>query len=73
MSAWPLVAHCQHAYKRFALSVRLTVLLYKTLLAKSLLTLYKRKTSLKLVYYCTLMSMAHHFDALNHSTSHHIL
>ena len=32
-----------------------------------------RKTSLKLVHYCTLLSMACHFDTHNHNNSGHIL
>ena len=58
-------AHCQHACKRFALYDQLTA--YKTLLTNQYWRCMPRKTSLNLVHYCTLLSMAHHFDVHNNN------
>ena len=64
MSALPVVAHCQNKYKCFALSVQLYCsTAHKTLLANQYQRCMPRQTLLKLVHYCTLLSMGYHFDA----------
>ena len=54
--------------------VRLILPFYhiKTLLTNQYWCCMPTKTSLKLIHYCTLLSMAHHFDACNNNISHHI-
>ena len=61
MSASPVLAHCQHMCKRFALYVQLDCFTtYKTLLPNE-------KKLLKLVHYLYTVSMARHFDARSHN------
>ena len=68
MSASPMAAYCQHMFKRFALSVQLYCsTTYKTLITNQHYRHSLRKTSLKLVHYRTLLSMAHHSEACNHN------
>ena len=63
MSVLPMAVHCQHKCKHFALSVNFTVLLHKKLFLPIKLTLYVKKNfiKIKLIHYCTLLSMANHF------------
>ena len=64
MSVLPMAAHCQHACKHFALYTQLYCsTTYKTFLTTQYWHCMPRKTSLKLVHYCILLSMACHFDA----------
>ena len=58
-SGGPLPRTC----KRFALSIQLYCsAAYKTLLANQYWCCISRKTSLKLIHYCILLSMVRHFD-----------
>ena len=70
-----MVACCQHACKRFALSVQLCSTAYNALFTNQYWCCMWRKMSLTFVHYCTLLSMAHHFDAHNCNTcgSHFVI
>ena len=70
MSALPMAAHCQHTWKCFTLYAQLYCsTTYKTLLTNQYWHCVPRKTSLKLIYYCTLLSMACHFDLISISST----
>ena len=66
MSASPMAAQCQHACKRFTLSIQLHCsTAYKILLANQYWYCMLRKMSLKLVHYCILLSMARYFECVS--------
>ena len=64
MSTSSMASHCQHICKHFALSVQLYCsTVHKTLLTNQCQRCMPRKTSLKLIHYCTPLSNVCHFDA----------
>ena len=74
MSTSPMAAHCQHAFKLFALSVQLYCsTTYQMLLSNQHWLCMHKITSLKLVYYCIVVFMACHFDSHNHNISSHFI